>query len=91
MYAEELEQIEEEIARDDETLQTYIAELESLGGTVRDFDSGCVEFAGRHDGKPVLFGWRPGSDDALYWRSADDADSAEHSLLEGSVPQDDAT
>ena len=91
VYAEELEQIEEEITRDDETLNGYLAELESLGGAVRDFDSGCVEFAGEIDGNPVLFGWRQGNDDISYWRTAEPDDSVEHPLMEGSVSQDDAT
>ncbi len=89
LYSEELEQIEQEIARDDETLRGYVAELESLGGTVRDADTGTVEFAGRLEGKRVFFGWRQGSDDLTYWRSADSEDSEEHPMLEGSVSQDD--
>lgn len=89
LYSEELEQIEQEIARDDETLRGYVAELESLGGTVRDPDTGCIEFAGRLEGNRVFFGWRQGSEDLNYWRSADNDDSEQHPLLEGSVSQDD--
>jgi hypothetical protein len=90
LYSEELEQIEQDLARDDQMLDGYVAELESLGGTVRDADAGRIEFAGRLEGKPVFFGWRQGSDDLSYWRSADSDNSEQHPLLEGSVPQDDA-
>lgn len=89
LYSEELEQIEQEIARDDETLQGYIAELESLGGIVRDADAGRIEFAGRLEGNQVFFGWQPDGDDLSYWRPAEGDDSPRHPLLEGSVPQDD--
>ena len=91
LYAEELEQIEQDLTRDDQILDGFVAELESLGGTVRDAASGIVEFAGRLDGKPIFFGWKHGSEDLTYWRSADCDDSEQHPLLEGSVPQDDVT
>lgn len=89
LYAEELEHIEQEIAHDEETLQGYVAELESLGGVVRDAESGLIEFAGRLEENRVYFGWEPGSDDLSYWRSAEEDGSPRHPLLEGSLPQDD--
>ncbi len=89
VYAEELEQIEQEIRRDDETLRGYVGELENLGGILRDANEGRIEFAGRSDGRKVFFGWRLGSDDLAYWRPFDSDESDRHPLLEGSVSQDD--
>lgn len=89
VYAEELEQIEEDIRRDEETLRGYVGELENLGGVLRDPDTGRIEFAGRSEGRKVFFGWTFGEDDLGYWRPTDSAESERHSLLEGSVPQDD--
>lgn len=89
VYAEELEQIEEDIRRDEETLRGYVGELENLGGLLRDPDTGRIEFAGRSEGRKVFFGWTLGEDDLGYWRPTDSAESDRHSLLEGSVSQDD--
>ncbi len=89
VYAEELEQIDDGIRRDEETLRGYVGELENLGGILRDPDVGRIEFAGRNEGRKVFFGWTLGDDDLGYWRPSDSAESDRHSLLEGSVPQDD--
>lgn len=92
VYAEELEQVEREIGRDEETLRGYVAELEVLGGVLRDPNAGRVEFGGRLDGRKVFFGWRAGDEDLSYWRPFDSEESERYPLLEGSVPQDgDAT
>lgn len=90
VYAEELDQVEREIGRDEETFGGYVSELESLGGALRDPDAGRVEFSGRLDGRKVFFGWRTGDEDLSYWRPADSDESERHPLLEDSVPQDDA-
>ncbi len=89
VYAEELEQIEQEIQRDDETLRGYVGELENLGGILRDPDAGRIEFAGRSEGKKVFFGWTLGGDELAYWRPADSDETDRHPMLEGSVSQDD--
>jgi hypothetical protein len=89
VYAEELEQIEQDIRRDDETLRGYVGELENLGGMLRDPDAGRIEFAGRNEGKKVFFGWILGGEDLAYWRPFDSEESDRHPLLEGSVSQDD--
>jgi hypothetical protein len=89
VYAEELEQIDDGIRRDEETLRGYVGELENLGGILRDPDVGRIEFAGRNEGRKVFFGWTLGDEDLGYWRPSDSAESDRHSLLEGSVPQDD--
>jgi hypothetical protein len=92
VYAEELEQVEREIGRDEETLKSYVAELEALGGVLRDPGAGRIEFGGRLDGRKVFFGWRAGDEDLSYWRPHDSEESERYPLLEGSVPQDgDAT
>jgi hypothetical protein len=88
LYEQELEQVERDIERDDETLRGYVSELESLGGTVRDAEAGRVEFSGKLEGKKVFFGWRQGDEDLSYWRPADSDESERHRLLEDSVPQD---
>jgi len=88
VYSEELEQIETEIGRDEETYKSFVTELEGLGGVVRDADAGRVEFGGRLDGRKVFFGWQAGDEDLSYWRPADSEETERRPLLEGSVPQD---
>ena len=86
VYSEELEQVEREIGRDEETFKTFIAELEGLGGILRDADAGRVEFGGRLDGRKVFFGWQAGDEDLGYWRAFDSEESERRPLLAGSVP-----
>jgi hypothetical protein len=89
IYAEELEQIEEDIRRDEETLRGYVGELENVGGILRDPDAGRIEVAGRNEGRKVYFGWTFGDDYLGYWRPTDSDESERHPMLEGSVSQDD--
>lgn len=88
VYSEELEQVEREVGRDEETLKSFVAELEALGGLLRDADAGRVEFGGRLEDKTVFFGWQAGDEDLSYWRPADSDEGERNPLLEGSVPQD---
>ena len=89
LYAEEREQIERDIQHDDETLQGFIIELESLSGVLRDADVGRIEFAGELDGSNVFFGWLFGDEDLSYWRLAESDDTERHPLLQGTASRED--
>ncbi len=91
VYSEELEQVEREIGRDQETYRSFVAELDALDGIVRDADAGRIEFGGRMDGRKVFFGWQTGGEDLSYWRPIDSEETERYPLLEGSVPQEGET
>ena len=49
------------------TLTTAIAELESLGVQLKDFERGLVDFPSMRDGRVVLLCWQMGEGDELEW------------------------
>lgn len=48
-------------------LTTRIAELESLGVQLKDFDRGLVDFPSMREGRVVLLCWQMGEGDELEW------------------------
>jgi len=49
------------------TLTTVIAELETLGVQLKDFERGLVDFPSMRDGRVVLLCWQMGEGDELEW------------------------
>jgi hypothetical protein len=49
------------------TLTTAIAELETLGVQLKDFERGLVDFPSLRDGRVVLLCWQMGEGDELEW------------------------
>lgn len=88
VYEEELREIELGIEQDEAQLDAYIDELDELGGILRDADTGCVEFAGLMDGRPVLWGIDFTDGESSYWRDSHSDYDERHALLEPTVPQD---
>lgn len=48
-------------------LTTQIAELETLGVQLKDFDRGLVDFPSMREGRVVLLCWQMGEGDELEW------------------------
>lgn len=88
VYEEELHEIELGIEQDEAQLNTYIDELDELGGILHDADTGSVEFAGLMDGRPVLWGIDFTDGESTYWRDPQSDYEERHALLEPTVPQD---
>jgi len=84
-YREEVEQIEQELRRDEETLQEYVDELRALGVELKDFERGLVDFPHKMDGRVVYLCWHLGEDELAYWHEVDAGFSGRHSLLEDSL------
>ena len=91
VYAEELQQIERELVRDEGTLRGYVAELENIGGRLRDPEAGRVEFPGQLSGQDVYFGWQQGEENFSYWRPFGSKETERRSLLLDSLPPLDGT
>ena len=50
-----------------DSLQTYVDELVEIGCELKDFNSGLVDFIGRHDGHDVCLCWKLGEETIAYW------------------------
>jgi len=65
-------QIQEEIAACQKELRAVEAELEALGLTLLDADTGLVGFPTMVNNRQAFFSWKPDEDGLLYWNFADD-------------------
>jgi hypothetical protein len=52
--------------------QGLIEEIEALGGTVKDYERGFVDFYGEVDGEIVYLCWQRGEDHIGHWHRLDD-------------------
>ena len=70
-YSSELVQVEDELRRDVERLQGYVAELRELGVEPKSGEEGLVDFPAAIDGRTVYLCWRLGEPEVLYWHEID--------------------
>ena len=50
-----------------EQLQDYVDELGSIGVELKDYESGLIDFPGRHQGRDVYLCWRLGEEHVDHW------------------------
>jgi hypothetical protein len=50
-----------------ELLQNYVDELHEVGCELKDYQTGLVDFLGRHRGHDICLCWKLGEDRVLYW------------------------
>lgn len=62
-----LRQRDAEVAATLDRFQALIEEIEALGGTVKDYERGMVDFYGEVDGEIVYLCWTRGEDRIAYW------------------------
>jgi hypothetical protein len=65
--------------------QALIAEVEALGATVKDYESGGIDFYGEVDGEIVYLCWRRGDDSINFWHRLEDGYSKRQPLPEPST------
>jgi len=70
-YAEELTQIEDELAKDTERLHEYVAELRVLGVEPKNGPEGLIDFPAEMDGRIVYLCWKLGEAELLHWHEID--------------------
>ena len=91
LYSEELRHTEMEIEKDISRLEAFVDELRELGGVLKDFQTGLVDFLTRIDGRDVYLCWKLGEDEIVFWHELDAGVSGRQSLLEESVSGDETT
>lgn len=91
LYAEELEQVEEELEKDNERLQSYADELHELGVEPKSGPEGLVDFPSLMDGHIVYLCWKLGEPEVLHWHELESGFLGRQSLVAGSIAGEDAT
>jgi hypothetical protein len=66
-YREEVDQIADELEKDNRRLREYVEELLELGVKPRSITDGIVDFPAVIDGQPACLCWRLGEPEVLHW------------------------
>jgi hypothetical protein len=66
--------LDEEIASGERTLRATFAELDGLGLTLLDVETGRVGFPTMINKRPAYFTWLPGEEALTFWQYADDVE-----------------
>ena len=85
-YNDELTQMENDLDRDAEKLQGFIAELEALGVDLKDLGKGLVDFPGLIEGREVCLCWMLGESEVAFWHELDAGFMGRQSLMAGTSP-----
>jgi len=85
MYAEELQQVEQDLETEVGRLQEYILELQALGVEFKDPVMGLVDFPALMDGREVCLCWKLGEPEVGFWHEVDAGFQGRQSLLADSV------
>ncbi len=64
-------QPQDELEKCVEQLQEFLGELTTIGAELKDFESGLIDFVGRHDGRDVYLCWKLGEDAITHWHELD--------------------
>jgi hypothetical protein len=54
-----------------EQLKDFVSELASVGAELKDFETGLIDFIGRHDGRDVYLCWKLGEEEITHWHELD--------------------
>ena len=75
-----LDKLDREVAAQLDRFQGLIEEIEALGGTVKDYERGCVDFYGDLDGEIVYLCWQRGEDAISHWHRLEEGFSSRRAI-----------
>jgi len=87
-YDEEVQQIEDELEKDDRRLTEFEDGLRRLGVEMKDQAAGLVDFPTQIEGRDAYLCWKLGEGDIAFWHTLDSGFAGRQSLLAGSAPRD---
>ena len=87
-YGDELNQMREELEKDEDRLREYIVELQELGVVPNGLEEGLVDFPSMMDGRLVFLCWKLGEPEVLHWHEIDAGFTGRQPLTAGSVADD---
>ncbi len=67
----ELVEVQQQLDAATEQLKDFVSELSSVGAELKDFETGLVDFVGRHDARDVYLCWKLGEDEIAHWHELD--------------------
>jgi len=67
MPAKETALIQQQLDEAMENLQDYVDELGVIGVELKDYETGLIDFPGRHQGRDIYLCWRLGEDKVDHW------------------------
>ena len=65
--ARDRQALTEALQGDQKHLREYVDELADVGCELKDFETGLVDFIGRHQGRDVYLCWKLGEEKIEYW------------------------
>ena len=65
--ARDQQTLQERLDTETRHLQEYVDELADVGCELKDFQTGLVDFIGRHQGRDVYLCWKLGEEKIEYW------------------------
>ena len=89
IYSEEVQQIEEELEKDEGQLLQFVDELQALGVEFKDFVRGLVDFPAWIEGREVSLCWQLSESEVAFWHDLDAGFQGRQSLLQSSLPSKD--
>ena len=69
-----------DVSRALDRFQRLIEEVEALGGTLRDYERGSIDFYGELDGEIVYLCWQRGESHVAHWHALDEGFSKRRRL-----------
>ena len=75
-----LAHLDAEVARLLDVFQGLVEEIEALGGTVKDYERGCVDFYGEVAGQIVYLCWQRGEESIAHWHALDEGYLDRHQI-----------
>lgn len=85
-YRDEVEQMERDLERDIEILESYVVELKELGGELKDPVLGLVDFRTLADGREVHLCWKIDEDEIGWWHEMHTGFSDRRPIVELAEP-----
>ncbi|HEX8522010.1 MAG TPA: DUF2203 domain-containing protein [Tepidisphaeraceae bacterium] len=67
----ELVQAQHDLDHSIEQLQDFVDELTNVGAELKDFETGLIDFVGRHEGRDVYLCWKLGEETITHWHELD--------------------
>ena len=71
LYADELAEIEKELARDEDRLQEFVDEISELGAETKSVSEGLIDFPAMFDGRLVYLCWKYNEPEVCHWHELD--------------------
>jgi hypothetical protein len=61
-------------------LEDFVDELSEIGCELKDYQTGLIDFVGRHEGRDVYLCWKLGEDHISYWHELDSGFAGRQSI-----------